>query len=158
MCALVRVCVIAYTSRDFVCACARLYACVCDCVRCACRGRSLSHLCVYICVRVCVCLAYCSCVNQMAKAYDNARQELTELARIKNDFMAKIELAGRDSGARRSSRARRAPPPPPRPAHPRPPCVSSAPSWCPARRAGYPGSKAMCGVGDKSENGVSGEA
>eukprot|EP00802_Teleaulax_amphioxeia_P021663 Tamp_22034.p1 GENE.Tamp_22034~~Tamp_22034.p1 ORF type:complete len:227 (-),score=41.32 Tamp_22034:429-1109(-) len=37
---------------------------------------------------------------QMAKAYDNARQELTELARIKNDFMAKIELAGRDSGIR----------------------------------------------------------
>jgi len=76
----------------------------------------------------------------MAKAYDNARQELTELARIKNDFMAKIELAGRDSGARRSSRARRAPPPPP------PPCTPT-PSMC------FLGAELVSG----EEGGVSGE-
>ena len=117
--------------------CTRVRVCthVCDCAHCACRGRSLCHLCVYFCVRVCLCLSYCLCANQMAKAYDNARQELTELARIKNDFMEKIELAGRDSGARRSPRARRAPPPP-HPLHPRPPGVKRGvcESMCGVRR------------------------
>ena len=36
----------------------------------------------------------------MAAAYDKARQETVELNRVKNDFVAKLEMAGRQATIR----------------------------------------------------------